>query len=142
MLPRVLLVIATLGWALGTEAADEPLYGPAPDLVRPVEMPSVGTSTTAAVEIQVIDQQVKFSAANTQSHAETMVTIQSPQGLTAMGTLTVQWRPDTDVLTINKLHILRAGQIIDVLAGEAKFTVLRREAFRSRFDLRLHFAQE
>jgi tetratricopeptide (TPR) repeat protein len=56
-----------------------------------------------------------------------MVRVQTPQGLTSVGTLALPWKPDSDVLTVHYLHILRGDQTIDVLNGGQTFTVLRRE---------------
>ena len=45
----------------------------------------------------------------------------------ALGTISLSWKPDTDRLIIHKLHILRAGKVIDALANGPGFTTLRRE---------------
>ena len=37
------------------------------------------------------------------------------------------WRPDSDVLVIHKVHIIRGDQVIDLLANGQTFTILRRE---------------
>src|SRR6185312_7651494 len=44
-----------------------------------------------------------------------------------VGNLALAWKPDTDTLTIHKLHIIRGDQVIDLLANGRTFTVLRRE---------------
>ena len=62
-----------------------------------------------------------------ESFFETKALIQTAQGLQGIGTLQVPWKPDTDVLTIHKVQIIRGDQVIDALANGQKFTLLRRE---------------
>ncbi len=73
------------------------------------------------------DQQVLFDAAGTSIYSETVVRVQKPEGLAAVGSFAAQWRPDTDTLTVHKFKILRGTATIDVLAKGQTFAVLRRE---------------
>jgi tetratricopeptide (TPR) repeat protein len=60
-------------------------------------------------------------------HVEMATLVQSPEGLSALGNVTLPWQPDKADLIVNKVRILRAGKEIDLLAGGQGFTVLRRE---------------
>ncbi|MDQ2861924.1 MAG: DUF3857 domain-containing protein, partial [Pseudomonadota bacterium] len=69
---------------------------------------------------------MRFGPSSTSLYFESVVRAQTAQGLAALGTVALPWKPDTGTLTVHKVNILRGGQVIDALAGH-KFTVLRRE---------------
>jgi tetratricopeptide (TPR) repeat protein len=99
-----------------------------PAWVKPVAVPAdTGTSSDAAVRMLLQDFQIRFTRDAEEFHSEAIARIQTPQGLAAMGTITLPWKPSSDVLTINKLQIRRGDQVIDVLAAGQTFTILRRE---------------
>ncbi|MBP8063168.1 MAG: DUF3857 domain-containing protein, partial [Brevundimonas sp.] len=50
----------------------------------------------------------------------------SPQALPLMGNVGVTWSPSNQDVTVHHVHIIRDGQVIDVLAGQT-FETLRRE---------------
>jgi tetratricopeptide (TPR) repeat protein len=108
-------------------AADAPDYGPLPAWVKPVESPATVASDGAPIKLLLADQQFNFLPQSQEGFFEDTVRIQTAQGLQALGTLQLPWKPDTDVLTIHKLHIIRGDQVIDALANGEKFTLLRRE---------------
>lgn len=129
---RVLAVLILALLPLRTvHAADKPLHGPVPVWVKP--MPATvpvadSLAASAAVRLLNVDQQIRFDpATGLNDFVHTQFKVQSPQGLTAMGTLTYSWKPDTDTLVVHNIHILRGTQVIDVFAGGREFTILRRE---------------
>ena len=102
------------------------LYGPAPAWVKPAAMPPVPQAEPgAAWAIRLSDTQLRFGPDGEQSYDETAFTILSEDGLDA-GSLTQEWDPDSQTVTVNRLTVLRDGQVIDVLKSD-KFEVLRRE---------------
>jgi tetratricopeptide (TPR) repeat protein len=95
--------------------------------VKPVPIPAAAaTDSTAAVRFLLQDIQTKFGADGDETYGETAIRFQTPQGLQA-GTVALPWNPETDTLTVHKVHIVRGDQVIDVLAAGQTFTVLRRE---------------
>ena len=126
---RAFLVLAVVFWAGTASAADAPRTGPAPAWVKPAELvrppPGVPT-TTAASRILLMDTQVLFGPSTDTIYFETLVRAQTSQGLDELGTVSVPWQPESQIVTVNKLNILRGDQVINVLADHA-FTVLRRE---------------
>lgn len=78
---------------------------------------------------------MNFGADADQFFNETAYKVLNAQGLAAAGSVIVSWNPDTDTTTVNRLHILRNGQDIDVLAQGKTFTVLRRETNLERAAL-------
>ncbi|EGY01669.1 hypothetical protein AZA_56144 [Nitrospirillum viridazoti Y2] len=123
-------IVFFLAWGIqsgGATATDAPLRGPAAAWVKQPALPSkIGPKGEAAIQLLLQDEQLNFTPNGTEFFLETATRIQTPQGLTALGTLTLPWRPSTDTLTIHKLNIIRDGEVIDVLARQS-FTVLRRE---------------
>ncbi len=124
-----------IGWLLGTAvvltagpalAAETVKVGPAPAWVTLQAIPQT-KPTDAPVAILLNDEQISFNSGTTTVFAETALRIQNPEGLAA-GNISFSWNPATDAVTVNKLHILRDGKVIDVLGAGQTFTILRRES--------------
>lgn len=114
-------------WAASAWAAPEPVLGPPADWVKPLGPLKLDAPKTAAPYRQLrLDQQVHFGPEGDSVYVESVVRIQTAQGLSVMGTIALPWNPDSVTLTVHKLEIRRGDQVIDVLADQA-FTVLRRE---------------
>lgn len=124
----------TLGAVVATsaKAADTPLYQPTPDWVLQTPL-RTGKETVPAAQANAPiaflsnELQVRFSTDFDERYASTEIKILTPQGLAAVGTIALPWNPDSSVLTVHKLKIVRGATIIDVLGSGQKFTVLRRE---------------
>jgi hypothetical protein len=93
--------------------------------VHPQSIP-IAKATNAPVAILLEDQQIAFEPGKVSTYTEGALKVENSQGLAA-GNLSIVWQPATDTVTVNKLHIIRDGKVIDVLAGGQTFTVLRRE---------------
>jgi len=118
----VLALAASSAWAQSTVA-----IAPPEAWVKPVPVPAVAPATdAAAVKFLLQDMQTRFAPDGDETYTETAIRFQTPQGLQA-GTVALPWNPETDVLTVHKVHIIRGDQVIDVLAAGQTFTVLRRE---------------
>ncbi len=124
---RIIPGLLMLLWAAAAAAATSLQFGPPPKWVQPTSIPAAGAVTSKAVEILLLDHQIEFSPRTVSHYFESAVRIQTPQGLSMMGTVKVAWDPDTDVLVIHKIHILRGNKVIDVLASGQAFTIARRE---------------
>jgi tetratricopeptide (TPR) repeat protein len=108
--------------------ADKPIIGPPPPWVRPNELPAdTGKPDESAVRLLLSDQQRLLLPNGNETYTETALRVQTAQGLSALGTLTLAWKPDLGTLTVHKLRIIRDGKVIDLLAGGPGFTVVRRE---------------
>lgn len=110
-------------------AADKPVIGPPPAWVKPHPVPAdTAAVDQAAVRVLLFDQQISFEKRGGYAiYNRTAARIQTAQGLSAMGSITVPWKPDTSTLNVHQLQILRGDKIIDLLAEGRQFTVLRRE---------------
>lgn len=123
IIPGLLLLVRVAA----ASAATSLHFGPPPRWVRPTPLPALAAPTRAAVKGLLLDRQVRFSRRTVSFYVENALRIQTPQGLSAAGTVKLIWDPDTDVLTINKVHILRGRKVIDVLGSGQTFTIARRE---------------
>lgn len=108
-------------------AADRPQLGPAPAWVLPPVTPAQSPATTeAGLQVLLNDQQLRLTTEVSEFYTASRVRVQSPQGLSAIGTVRFGWNPDKDVLTIHQLTATRGGETRNLLEGQ-EFTVLRRE---------------
>lgn len=115
-------------WATAAAASDKPLVEPAAAWVKPVTwVAGESSAPDAPIEILLQDQQAFLEPGRQTTYTQTVMRIQTPQGLAA-GNISLPWRPETDVLTVHKLLIRRGGEVIDVLGSGQTFTVARREA--------------
>ena len=109
-------------------AGDKVELGPAPAWVTSVAAPPPdGTGSDAAVKFLLTDWQAGFSKGAVEAYFRSVMLVQTPQGLSSAGTISLPWNPATDTLTVHHLLIRRATQTIDVLGSGQSFTVLRRE---------------
>jgi hypothetical protein len=99
-------------------AADQPVYAPPGNWVKQRELPKAPAPDTGTPTRMILeDMQVNFADGARETYAESISKIQTPQGLSGIGNLALNWKPDTDMLTIHRLHIIRGDQVIDLLGG-------------------------
>jgi tetratricopeptide (TPR) repeat protein len=95
--------------------------------VKPVELALVETSKDGApVRVLGEDMQVNLGADADEIYDHRRVQIVTQEGLAAAN-LQLAWNPETDVLYVHQIRILRGKETIDVLGSGQTFTVLRRE---------------
>lgn len=120
---HVLILLAPLA-----RAADALSYGPPPAWVTPQQAPTTASKDPdAPVQGLLSDVQVRLAPVVSESYFDSIVKIQTPRGLSMAGNIALTWRPETDVVTVHRLRILREDQEIDVLGSGQKFAILRRE---------------
>lgn len=127
---RIIACLAALQLATAAMAAEtqRPAQGPAPDWVRPT-MADLATppATDAPLQVLLSDQQVRITTEAVETFVHTRMKVLTPQGMDALGTLRFNWKPDSDLLTLHRLAVLRDGQARDLLAAPDSLTILRRE---------------
>lgn len=109
------------------QAADQPLYQPPAEWVRPTPIPFSAPPSGAAADLLLWDTQARLTPESDDSYVDLAIRINTPEGLSGAGNLIRAWNPLTDTLVIHRVQIIRGGKTIDVLAGGRKFAVLRRE---------------
>ena len=108
-------------------AADKLQFGSPPSWVVPQTIPAVATKAAdAPAAILLSDQQARLQPGKSTSYVEVAIKLQSAEGLSS-GNIAFPWQPEFDTVTVNKVHIIRGGRVIDVLASGQTFSVARRE---------------
>jgi tetratricopeptide (TPR) repeat protein/transglutaminase-like putative cysteine protease len=124
----LLLTGTVLTAATAAHAADQLKFDKAPTWVVPQSIPAVSEKAKdRPIALLLHDQQTLLEPGKISTYSELAYKIQKPEGLSA-GNLSVSWNPATDTVTVNKLEIRRANQIIDVLKSGQTFTTMRRES--------------
>jgi tetratricopeptide (TPR) repeat protein len=109
-------------------AANEVVYGPPSAWIADVPVPKDdGSLPDAPAKILLRSYQLEFGPRSSEMFVESYIALQTPQGLGLLNQVALPWKPDTDVLTVHKLRLLRGGKIIDLLADGKKFEIMRRE---------------
>jgi tetratricopeptide (TPR) repeat protein len=114
--------LATIAWA-----SDQVAYAPPEPWVQPLPIPSAdAVPDSGAAQTLLVDDQSHFDADGDVYYVERAIRLRTAQALGGANFIW-DWNPETETLTVHKLHIIRDGQVIDVLASGKKLTVLRRE---------------
>src|ERR1700730_4490745 len=105
-------------------AADAPAYGPVPAWVVTQQAPGpVSGESGVPLRVLLTEVQVNLAPTVSESYFDNVLLIQTPQGLAGPGNIALSWRPETDLLTVHKLTIVRAGKEIDVLGSGQTFSI-------------------
>lgn len=126
---KVVFVFALSAFATPLLAADTFVIAPPGKWVlSATDAPEPKLDDDLPVRSLVQDSQIQLDHGFTRMFSRSVLEIRKPEGLAAVSTIALPWRPDTDELTVHWIHILRKGETLDLLAKGQKFTVLRREA--------------
>jgi len=106
-------------------AGEEVLYGPPAPWIDRYDTQELDPS--AIMPLALYDVQQRLEDGTLTIYVDRAFKLASPEALTQAGTATAVWMPDQGDLTIHSVEILRGDEVIDVLAGGARYTVLRRE---------------
>eukprot|EP01035_Chromulina_nebulosa_P065247 gene65247-89262_t len=117
-------LICLLAWP--ATAADPLGVGPAPAWVRPltVSAPPIGADG-GPFRILLQDRQLNFTPQGDSEYAAQVIQVRTPQGLAALGTLSMVWNPDTDTVVVHHVRILRDGRFFLIAARQRKRAALR-----------------
>lgn len=127
---RVLVLVMALGlWGLAAPtfaANDKPLIGPPASWVRPTPIPTPKDNPGGPFRSLLSDQQVSFGPTEDDYYEAYATRLQTTDALTEGGSVVLEWNPETEILTVHKVQVVRGDTVIDVLAKQP-FTILRRE---------------
>jgi tetratricopeptide (TPR) repeat protein len=123
--PAVFVALVSLAGA--AQAADKPLYAPAPDWVKPAPPIDAGALTDASPVLLLVDNQQRFHDGQAWGYFDTATRAASSQVVESIGTIKLPWQPDKGDLIIHRAEIIRGAEHIDLLKGGDKFSVLHRE---------------
>jgi tetratricopeptide (TPR) repeat protein/transglutaminase-like putative cysteine protease len=119
-------------WCAPARAGEDVLYGAAPEWVVAAELPEASTPQSPLL---LLDKQVRLEGGAVVAYSDVALRIESPDALTALGTIKLGWLPDKGDLRVHRLEIVRAGATIDLLADGVRYEVLRRERQLERRSL-------
>ena len=111
-------------WCAPARAGDQVQYGAAPEWVAATDLSKVPAADSPVV---LLDRQVRLEGGTVIAYSDVAFRIENPDALTALGTIKIGWLPDKGDLRVHRLEIVRNGETIDLLAGGARYEVLRRE---------------
>lgn len=106
-------------------AGDEVLYGDIPAWVEQADIADVTRQGGPAERLR--DWQYRIEHSVVYAYADRAVRIDNPQALMQENQISLAWLPDKGDLTVHRLEIRRAGEVIDLLAQGVTFEVIRRE---------------
>ncbi len=126
------LPLVAIAWSAPVLAGEEPLYADAPDFVEPVDFEA---ALDTGEEIVLFDRHYRLEDGVVTQYSDVAYEMRSTESLRRFGTLQLGWLPDKGDLIIHRLHIIRDGEVIDVIANGAEPQILRRERQLERQSL-------
>ena len=108
-------------------AGDKPLYQPVPGWVKPAPAIDVTKLKDDSPLLLTLDRQVRLEGGTVWQYTDIATRLATPDVVAQAGNLTIPWQPGSGDVIIHKLEIIRGAEHIDVLAGDKKFEVIRRE---------------
>ena len=120
-----IFLIALLGVSTNALAADEVIYGGAPDWVLPALQPVAPERRQGAFAVLARDVQLRIDDRGQHVYESTHYLVQTAEGL-PLGNLTIVWNPAAGGPTVHAVNIIRDGDVINVLTDH-RFQVFQRE---------------
>jgi tetratricopeptide (TPR) repeat protein len=115
--------------ALPAAAGEKLAFGPPEAWVRPAGAAALEAPPKDGGPWRIlrVDHQLNLEGEGQTSYYERVAQVTKPSGLSALGTITISWRPERETVTVHKLRVLRGGETIDLLAKQS-FKIIQREA--------------
>ena len=105
-------------------AGEEVQYGEVPDWVGTID---IDAAIAENEDIVLYDRQVRLDGGVVTRYTDIAYDINNTQALQNNGTLQFSWLPDKGDLTIHRLHLIRDGEVIDLIEQGVEPEVIRRE---------------
>lgn len=123
----IVLVLSLSGFASTVHADDRIVKAPAAAWVVPSEeAAATPASAGEGLRLLLLDTQLHAESDRQFFYVRTRSVALSPQGLLALGNITLSWSPGSQDIAVHHVTLIRDGQTIDVLASQ-DFATLRRE---------------
>lgn len=134
---RIVSGLSALGFGVGLVllhapsalAGDQILRGEPPSWVAPAGAAAEPPSSPEAAQgarFLLFDTQFRAEPDGEAVYLRYRALALTPQALPVVGAVAVNWNPASQDVTVHQVHVIRDGQIIDVLADQS-FETLRRE---------------
>lgn len=112
--------------AVPARASDTPRYEGAPTWVKPAPDPDPAAAP-AGTPMLIVDSQQRIEDGGLSTYTRMAMAIANPAMLNENGNVRVEWHPDHGDLIVHHARLLRGTERIDLIAGGARFDVLKRE---------------
>ena len=122
--------LALAGASMPALAGETILYESAPDWIERADISAIDPSVKSPVVL--LEKQIRLEEGRVWQFQDMAVKLDSPEALTAFGTITASWLPDKGDLVVHDLKILRGDETIDLIEGGTRFEVIRRESALER----------
>lgn len=132
---RIVAGFVALLWLNVALAANHLRFGPPGAWVKLQGVPVAGKDGRAAIKFLLADRQIELTADTVKYYVENAIRIQTREGLSALGTITLMWNPNTDVMIVHKLDLVRGRTVINLLASGRRFTIAKRQTNREAATL-------
>ncbi len=116
--------IVALAAAAPATAGEEVQYGEVPVWVGTLD---IDAAIAANEDIVLYDRQIRLDGGVVTRYTDIAYDINNTQALQNNGTLQFSWLPDKGDLTIHRLHLIRDGEVIDLIEQGVQPEVIRRE---------------
>lgn len=121
----VLMLTSVLAANSAHAQSDQIRRGPAPDWVKPSDLLPTPDSPDGPVFIRRQDLKVHLGPQGQQQYLGYRIKILQSVAL-ELGNISIAWNPQAGAPVVHKIHLIRDGQVSDVLK-QTSFEVLRRE---------------
>ena len=110
------------------QVSREPVIAPAPDWVEAIPLPTPDPALAdRTAQVLLSSPQSLYAPDHIDHYLHVAFLVQNAQALQSLGNIIIPWNPELSDLVVHKVQIIRGSQVIDLLAGGRRFTVLRRE---------------
>ena len=119
-------MFASTSIAAHAATLEQPRYEPAPGWVEARQLDPVGEGDKTV--LLLVDSQIRVEDDRSVEYRDLAYQVVSPEMLSRLGNVKVEWQPDVQDALIHAVSIVRGGETIDALNGGKSVEVIRREA--------------
>ena len=119
-------MFASTSIAAHAATLEQPRYEPAPGWVEARQLDPVGEGDRTV--LLLVDSQIRVEDDRSVEYRDLAYQVVSPEMLSRLGNVKVEWQPDVQDALIHAVSIVRGGETIDALNGGKSVEVIRREA--------------
>ncbi len=124
---RAFIAALFTGSSIAAHAAtlEQPSYEAAPDWIEPRKLDPTKANDKSV--LLLVDNQIRVEDDRSVDYRDIAYHIVSPELLSQLGTVKLEWQPDVQDVSIHAISILRGDETIDALNGGTAVEVIRRE---------------
>ena len=110
-------MFASTSIAAHAATLEQPRYEPAPGWVEARQLDPVGEGDRTV--LLLVDSQIRVEDDRSVEYRDLAYQVVSPEMLSRLGNVKVEWQPDVQDALIHAVSIVRGGETIDALNGGA-----------------------